>query len=127
MNWQAYLYAHLPVFAGITATGVGVLKATLAAPDHTLTAGARWALCGGPATFLIALAAMHLVNAGYSTPAASGSRLGAGLALAGLAPIGSGLSPLVLEAIVLAVLVMHVGFETSRPDTASVSNTTQPE
>jgi low temperature requirement protein LtrA len=112
--WQAFLYGHLAVFAGITATGVGVQLATSSASDSALDAGARWALCGGPAAFYLALGAMTLLTvAGRSL--VTWSRLGAGVAALALAALATGVEPLVLEGVLLAVLVGQVAFETGQP------------
>jgi low temperature requirement protein LtrA len=60
---QTYAYGHLIIVGGITATGVGTLLA-IHADGATLTAGARWALCGGTAAFLSATSQFN-----SSTPA----------------------------------------------------------
>jgi low temperature requirement protein LtrA len=112
--WQAFLYGHLAVFAGITAAGVGVQLATREAAQPALDAGARWALCGGPAAFYLALGTMSVVGIGDRSPAAW-SRLGAGVAAAALAAFATGVEPLVVEALLLGVLVAQVALETAQP------------
>jgi len=101
---QTYVYGHLLVFLGITATGAGVLLAIRTANAVGLSAGERWALCGGPAIFLVAIGVIHLVNTRQLREARVWARFGTGAAAAGLAVLGSPLAPLTLEGILLALL-----------------------
>ena len=57
---QVYVYGHFPIVVGLTAVGAGSLLAIEHATDDHLTAGARWALCGGLALYLVAIAGINL-------------------------------------------------------------------
>jgi len=57
---QLYVYGHLPLLAGLTAVGAGTALAIGEAGEPDLAAGARWALCGGVAVSILAMAAIHL-------------------------------------------------------------------
>ncbi len=50
-----YVYAHFVVYLGLAAVGPGTLLAIEAANDSALPAGARAALCGGTALYLLGL------------------------------------------------------------------------
>lgn len=108
---QTYVYGHLLVFMGITATGAGVLLAIRTGNAVGLSAGARWALCGGPAIFLVAIGIIHLVNTRRLRDARVVARFGTGAAAAALAVLGSPASPLTLVGLLLALLVAHAVLE----------------
>jgi low temperature requirement protein LtrA len=108
---QTYVYGHLLVFMGITATGAGVLLAIHTGNAVGLGAGARWALCGGPATFLVAIGVIHLVNTRRLRDARVVARFGTGAAAAALAVFGSPASPLTLVGLLLALLIAHAVVE----------------
>lgn len=55
-----YIYAHLPLLAGVAMFGAGTKLAITHAADPTLGAAARWALGGGIAAFALALALLHM-------------------------------------------------------------------
>lgn len=57
---QVYLYAHLPLLAGLAAAGAGVEIAIEDAAHGSLTEGARWALFGGLAVCLAAMTVIHV-------------------------------------------------------------------
>jgi low temperature requirement protein LtrA len=116
---QTYVYGHLLIFAGITATGAGVLLAVRTGNAGTLSAGERAALCGGPAVFLTAIGIIHLVNVRHARDATSWARLAAALALVLVSVFGGSLSPLGVAALLLAVLVAHTAFETVRSGSAA--------
>jgi low temperature requirement protein LtrA len=50
-----YVYAHFVVYLGLAAVGPGTLLAIEAADDSAMPAGARAALCGGAALYLLGL------------------------------------------------------------------------
>jgi low temperature requirement protein LtrA len=111
-KWPSYLYGHLPIVASIPVTGAGVLLAIDSANETALAVDTRWALCGGPACFLVTTALVHRLNGKRLRSAACWSRPSAGLALSALAGFGSGLPPVVVVALVLMVLVAHITLET---------------
>ena len=108
---QTYVYGHLLVFLGITATGAGVLLAIRTGNAGGLSAGARWALCGGPAIFLVAIGVIHLVNTRRLRDVRVVARFGTGAAAAALAVAGSRVSPLTLVGLLLALLVANAVVE----------------
>jgi low temperature requirement protein LtrA len=55
-----YIYAHLPLLAGVAMFGAGTKLAITQAAGPTLDAAARWALGGGIAAFALALALLHM-------------------------------------------------------------------
>jgi low temperature requirement protein LtrA len=59
---QIYLYAHLPLLAGLTAAGAGVEIAIHDAAHGALSDGARWALCGGITTSFSCLAVITVAS-----------------------------------------------------------------
>ena len=100
---QAYAYGHLLVFAGITATGAGALLAIRAGAD-SLEPGGRWALCGGGAAVLSALAAIQLVNVGNRRDRRIWSRLTTAVLLAALAGAGGTIAAYAVTISVAALL-----------------------
>ena len=86
-------YGHLFAFAGIAAAAVGVELAIEAGAhgDHGLSLATRLMLCGGPAAFLLALAAIHEARSGRGTRVMT-QRMGAIAALLGVAAFGRGLA-----------------------------------
>jgi low temperature requirement protein LtrA len=55
-----FLYGHFPLFPGIAAFSAGTTLAITHAHQSALGTGARWALAGGLAAFLVSLALVHL-------------------------------------------------------------------
>jgi low temperature requirement protein LtrA len=102
---QAYAYGHLVVFTGITAAGVGTLHA-IRAGSGTLAAGGRWALCGGAAAYLLAIALIHVVSAQRWRETPIWSRLGTTALLAALAAAGASIPA---DALTIAVAASLIG------------------
>jgi low temperature requirement protein LtrA len=59
---QVYLYAHLPLMAGLIAVGVGIKYAIRGTAGAELTDSTRWILCGALSLAFTALAAMAIVS-----------------------------------------------------------------
>jgi low temperature requirement protein LtrA len=60
--YQTWLYAHLPLVIGLTATAVGV-EHVVRSPQHlALPPGERWFICGGVALVLLSLGLIHLTT-----------------------------------------------------------------
>jgi low temperature requirement protein LtrA len=53
-------YGHLPLFPGVGAFAAGTTLAITHADHASLEPGARWALCGGIAAFVLGLAIIHI-------------------------------------------------------------------
>jgi low temperature requirement protein LtrA len=60
--YQTWLYAHLPLVLGLTATAVGVQYAVFSPPEAVLSPGPRLLLCGGVALVLLSLGLIHLMS-----------------------------------------------------------------
>jgi low temperature requirement protein LtrA len=106
-----YVYGHLLLYAGVAAFGVGAKLAIQTSGAGGLEAGARWALCGGVAAYLIALASFHAAVRTRLRDSIVLWRLGAALALCVLAGIGGGLSPLAFVVIAAALAVTQLAVE----------------
>lgn len=108
----AWLYAHLPLAASLTAAGVGVGRMIENGPGLPPEPGERWLLCGAISLSLAVLGGIHWITCTLGTPqfrkVLSTYRLAAavGVGLLGLA--GSGLSSLSLVAILAAVCALQV-------------------
>jgi low temperature requirement protein LtrA len=116
-NWliagQTWMYGHLLVFAGITASGEGALLAVRATGNHPLAAGGRWALCAGLAAFLLALALIRAANARRLRDFTAGSRLVGSGTFVVLGAAGAGLSPAALVYAALVPLLAVVAVESA--------------
>ncbi len=60
--YQTWLYAHLPLVIGLTATAVGVQYLVISSQDLALPPGQRWLICGGVALVLFSLGLIHLTT-----------------------------------------------------------------
>ena len=124
-NWS---YAHLLVYSGIAAFGVGtqlaiegaartaeVALAAAGAPaggEGGWTLGARAILAGGAAAYLVAISFIHWVNQNSLRDRVLLARLGTALALVGLAALGSALVPLAFTGLVALAMLALATFET---------------
>jgi low temperature requirement protein LtrA len=126
-------YGHLPIYAGIAASGVGIqlaiegaaetaasglLAAAGASPvvDGSLSLGARAILGGGVVLYLLAVGFIHWVNRGSLDDRVLLARLGIVAGLILLVMLGSFLSPLVFTALVALALLALATFETLSVD-----------
>jgi low temperature requirement protein LtrA len=101
-----YVYGHFPLLAGVTAFGAGTQLAIPHAGGGGLGAGTRWALGGGIAAFLLALALLH-IGAEWTSlrdPSFIGRLAVAGVAII-LGASGGGLSPLAFVALLAAGVI----------------------
>jgi low temperature requirement protein LtrA len=113
---QAYLYAHLPLMAGVIALGVGTKYAIKDTAVSELADSTRWVLCGGIAMAYGALALIHLAAARSQHDVDVWLRAGvAGGALA-LAVLGGGLEPLPAMLLLAALVVCCVSLELALHD-----------
>jgi len=60
--YQTWLYAHLPLVIGLTATAVGVEHLVSSPQDMLLPLWERWLICGGVALVLLSLGLIHLTT-----------------------------------------------------------------
>jgi low temperature requirement protein LtrA len=106
-----FVYSNYPVIAGLTALGLGVKLAILAAGGESAYDGSGWVLCAGLALSMGGLAAVELVMPPYWRAIDFWLRLvTAALALV-LIPFASSLSPLLIVWILAAALVVQVVVE----------------
>lgn len=61
--YQIWIYAHLPLAAGIAAAGIGAEYAIRTALEPTMHTAERWLLCASVATVYLALAAINFARA----------------------------------------------------------------
>jgi len=107
----AFTHAHIPVLAALTAVSAGVALAIQQASWEELDAGARWALCGGAALYLVCLtiAQRALVRGVPGRKAVARSVTIVALVL--LAAAGAALEPWAFVALTAVVLFVLVAFE----------------
>jgi low temperature requirement protein LtrA len=106
-----YVYGHLLLYAGVAAFGVGAKLAIQGSGADGLAAGVRWALCGGIAAYLIALALFHAAVRTRLRDSIVLWRLGAAVALCLLAGLGGGLPPLAFVLIAAALAITQLAVE----------------
>ncbi|MGH3615953.1 MAG: low temperature requirement protein A, partial [Pseudonocardia sp.] len=112
LTGQAYLYGHLLIFAGITASGAATLLALESGVDAgPLDAATLWMLCGGIAAFLLGAGFIHYVATAPRGDPQAWTRLGLGAAVLAFAALLPGLPVIAVEAVLLAGLVAQVAFE----------------
>src|SRR5215216_4284831 len=102
---NTFIYGHLLIALGLAISGVGVKTAILHADAGNLDAAQRWALCGGPALFLLAHALVLEAATDSESRRAVTIRLGACALIVTVCLLASplvGLGVMVLVAAVLA-------------------------
>jgi low temperature requirement protein LtrA len=126
-----YVYAHFVVYLGLAAVGPGTLLAIEAADDSALPAGARAALCGGAALYLLGLC---LVAAPTRRSEDGRRRIAARCATAGaavaIAFLGAAIAPVATVLLLAAVTVADLVYElvaTGEGDERAVSPLDLPE
>jgi low temperature requirement protein LtrA len=98
-----YIYAHIPLLAGVAAFGAGTKLAITHAAHAQLEAGARWALAGGIAAFALSLALLHIGAEWTSARERTFlGRIALAVLLITLAALGSRITPLAFVLIVAA-------------------------
>ena len=106
---HAFNYGHFPIVMGLSLVAVGTEQTILEAATHgVLSAGARWALLGGVALYMSAIA--------FITVAACRRRFSWQMVIAislvlGLAIFGHTLSPIVLEGLLFTLLLAKVSLQ----------------
>jgi low temperature requirement protein LtrA len=104
-------YGHFLAFAGIAMTAVGVdFSIVEAARDGSLNAAQRVMLCGGPAAFVLSLAAIHAAGVRRWDEVLM-SRAGQLTALALIGVAGAGLRPEGVTAVVLVVMAVGAALD----------------
>jgi low temperature requirement protein LtrA len=110
--YQAWLYAHLPLVIGLTATAVGVQYVVISPQDLALPPGERWLICGGVALVLLSLGLIHLTSVLSRTEPRNFNHVvyhfGTAAALLGLGAVGSCRPLLLIGVLALACAVQVV-------------------
>jgi low temperature requirement protein LtrA len=110
--YHLWLYAHLPLVAGLAATGVGVQRLIttpqgLAAPGPT-----RWLFCGSLAMCMLALSLIHIAAAKPTTLRCSRAsalhHAGAAVALLVIALLGARLIPIIMIALTAVICAVQI-------------------
>ena len=84
-----------------------------AATGHTLSAGERLILCGGPALYLTAMALLRSAGAGHFTDRVVVTRLATAVAFVVIWLVGGALSPQAV-AVLMAVVAIGAGIAIGR-------------
>ncbi|MFL5896269.1 MAG: low temperature requirement protein A [Thermoleophilaceae bacterium] len=107
-----FVYTHFLLLAGVAALGAGLKVAIKHSHAAHLSPGARWAVCGGAAAYLLALAILHLA-AEWTTRSdrAFVSRLVLSGLMVVLASTGGALAPTVFMSLVAAGLLTQLVLE----------------
>ena len=106
--FQVWLYGHLPLVIGLSATGVAVEHLIASEANNALSTPYRWLLCGGVAMCMLSLGLLHRTGVIFRCKVRSKYRFVAAALLMILAASGVGLSPLVIIALVAVVCVTQV-------------------
>jgi low temperature requirement protein LtrA len=108
---QAFLYAHVPLTAGVVMLGVGVEHAIDETVQADLGDATRWLLCGGIAMAFASLGAIHGVASGRGRDADVWLRLGVAAVALAIALLGVDLGALWVTAILAVAVVACLALE----------------
>jgi len=103
-----FTHAHIPLLAALTAFSAGIALAIEGASLDHLDAGARWALAGGAAVYLVCLTAAQRATEQGLLEGTMRARTLAVIALVGLALVGGLLTPVVFTALTAFALGLLV-------------------
>jgi low temperature requirement protein LtrA len=110
--YQFWLYAHLPLVIGLTATGVGMEHVVLSKPGMLLSPANLWLICGAVALCFLALGIIHQTTVAAGTQKCSqlqvNYRIGAAAIVFVIALVGVSLIPVILIGIVAALCAIQV-------------------
>jgi low temperature requirement protein LtrA len=106
-----FAYVHIPLLAALTAVGAGITLAIEQSGADHLDSGARWALAGGAAAYLMCVTVAQRTLVTGFLPRTAQSRLAGVVALVAVALLGATLDPVVFTAVTTAVLVGLVVFK----------------
>jgi low temperature requirement protein LtrA len=123
-----FLYGHFPLFPGVTAFAAGTTLAITQAHQPELDPGARWALAGGLAAFVLSLAVMHIGAEWTSLRDRTFlGRLVLAALLISLAAFGSGMQPPPFVFLVGALMIGQLLLEAFTFPTGAASVLEPPE
>lgn len=116
--YQIWLYAHLPLAAGLAAAGVGAEYAIRSAPDGAMYAGERWLFCAATAACFIAMAAINFARTRAGSGACTFTQVsfrlwGAAVAVV-VGALGGALVPSAIVGLLAGVTVLQVIAEIRR-------------
>jgi low temperature requirement protein LtrA len=112
---QVYFYGHLPLLIGLTGVGAGTKLAIDSAKRSALDGGTRATLLGGAALALVVMAAIELAGDGTVRDRDVVGRVAAATGLVVLALAGGGLAPVVVVALLVAILAAELVSELLAP------------
>jgi low temperature requirement protein LtrA len=107
-----YVYAHFVVYLGLAAVGPGTLLAIEAADASAMPAGARAALCGGAAVYLLGLCLVAAPTRGslHGRRRIAARCVAAGAAV-GIAFLGAVIAPVATVLLLAVVAVVELVYE----------------
>jgi low temperature requirement protein LtrA len=108
---QLYLYGHLPILIGLTATGAGASLLIKAAGSGGAEPAWRWVYCGGLALYLASISAIHLTTRRSLHDSVLAARLAIAALACALAALGGALPVPVLVAVLAVALAAEVAHE----------------
>lgn len=118
----AWIYAHLPLTAGLAMAGVGLEHLIENGPKTPPETAEQWLFCGAIALVLAALATIHWMTYSLGTPefrrVLSAYRMGSAFFILLLALVGHHLTSLQLVAWVAVACLVQVGFDVFKPRSA---------
>lgn len=110
-----WLYAHLPLTAGLAMAGVGLEHLVKNGPETPPETAEQWLFCGAIALVLTALATIHWMTCTLGTPefrrVLSAYRVGSALFILLLVLVGHNLSSLQVVAWTAGACLVQVGFD----------------
>jgi low temperature requirement protein LtrA len=105
---SAFSRGNLPIIMGLALVAVGIEHTIDKASHHVLSFGARWALCGGVALYLLSISVIWVTACRRNLSWLMVASVAIALTLA---IFGGLLPPLVLQGLLLAMLVGKLSIE----------------
>ncbi|MDF5714312.1 MAG: low temperature requirement protein A [Rhizonema sp. NSF051] len=110
--YQIWVYMHLPLVIGLTATGVGVEHVVSSNPNLALPLLDRWLICASLSLCLLTLGVIYLtglsINAKLRCKARATYRFGAAAIILIFAVAGASLSPVKLIGLIAGVCTVQI-------------------
>lgn len=109
---HVYNYGHFPILLSLATIAVGVAHTIAEVGQSTLGAATRWALCGGVALYILSVIAIMMVACRRHVTVLSLIVIAIAL---GLAVFGAVLPSIAIEGVLIAVLLLKVIADITRP------------